>query len=236
MQFAASLVIGLVLLSVGALATPRPDLPAFQSIAVTVIAALPMLWIVRHQWPERWSLARAVDGFGMTRPASPRFYAIGAAAGVAIARLGDALTAVLAQGHPVSQFVDPLGRHASMVARVGLAVPAITLVPVVEEVLFRGVLLCAWLAWRPSGNPDANGAPSRGRTVWAVAASAALFGLAHLPELAWQWYALPTMMLSGAVLAVLRIRSGSLWPGILTHAVINAIAALALLGVIAPPS
>jgi membrane protease YdiL (CAAX protease family) len=53
------------------------------------------------------------------------------------------------------------------------------------------------------------------------------FGLAHLPGLQFQWYALPDLVLLGCVLAWLRLRSGSIWPAILAHGTNNLLAVLA---------
>jgi membrane protease YdiL (CAAX protease family) len=86
--------------------------------------------------------------------------------------------------------------------------------PLVEELLFRGVLLSALLR--------------RLRTAWAVLASAVLFALVHLPELHWLWYALPNLALLGVALAWLRLRSGSLWPAVIAHACNNLLAMVAL--------
>ena len=66
------------------------------------------------------------------------------------------------------------------------------------------------------------------RTAWAVLASAALFALVHQPDLHWLWYALPNLALLGVVLTWLRLRSGSLWPAVLAHAINNLLAMLAL--------
>jgi membrane protease YdiL (CAAX protease family) len=54
--------------------------------------------------------------------------------------------------------------------------------------------------------------------------TAALFACVHLPDLGFLWYALPNLLLLGLVLAWLRLKSGSLWPAVLAHAVNNALA------------
>ncbi len=83
-----------------------------------------------------------------------------------------------------------------------------------EELLFRGVLLSALLR--------------RMRAARAVAVSAVLFALVHLPDLRWLWYAVPNLALLGAALAWLRLRSGSLWPAVIAHACNNLLAMLAM--------
>jgi membrane protease YdiL (CAAX protease family) len=82
---------------------------------------------------------------------------------------------------------------------------AIAVAPAVaEEVLNRGIVLPSLR--RPLGDPGA------------VAASAAVFGLMHLDA-----YRLPFTLMMGLALGALRVRTGSLVPGILAHATLNAL-------------
>jgi membrane protease YdiL (CAAX protease family)/uncharacterized RDD family membrane protein YckC len=104
--------------------------------------------------------------------------------------------------------------HSALVlGLIGVAVVA----PVVEEILFRGVVF-GWL---------------RGRmpAVAAAVISAALFSLAHLGWMDWALL-LPVFGI-GLVLAGLYHHSRSLWPGILVHASVNTAATLFIL--LAPP-
>jgi membrane protease YdiL (CAAX protease family) len=80
---------------------------------------------------------------------------------------------------------------------------AVTVVPVFEEVFFRGFLFPGL---------------ARAMPVWAaVIASSLIFGAAHA-----DLNSFAPLAVIGAVLALLRWRTGSLWPGILFHAAINA--------------
>lgn len=92
-----------------------------------------------------------------------------------------------------------------------LSLAAVALVPAVcEEALFRGALLPALL--------------TRLRAPAAVLVSAALFGAIHtMPtkDDGVTLYQVPQAFLVGAALAVLRLRSGSLLPGILAHTLYN---------------
>jgi membrane protease YdiL (CAAX protease family) len=82
--------------------------------------------------------------------------------------------------------------------------------PVVEEILFRGVLF-GWLRGRVP-------VPA------AIVISAAIFSLAHF---GWkEWSLLLPIFGIGCVLAILYHYSRSLWPGILVHASINTVATL----------
>ncbi len=82
---------------------------------------------------------------------------------------------------------------------------AVVLAPIVEELLFRGLLLPAMGRWL--------------RSQWlGIIASAAVFGLIHLPL----YQNVASLMLLGLVLGYVYVKSGSLTLVILVHAVFNA--------------
>jgi len=86
---------------------------------------------------------------------------------------------------------------------------SVLLAPLFEEGVFRGALLGAL-------------APALG-PLGAGIASTALFTVLHLPEQAgYGWGLLPIAALGGFA-AWLRVRSGSLWPGIVAHVCFNAL-------------
>lgn len=93
-----------------------------------------------------------------------------------------------------------------------LSVVAIAVFPAVcEEILFRGVVLPSLARWMgPLG---------------AVLGSAALFGLIHLDTAggAFAFTRIPFAILVGVGLGLLRVRTGSLLPPMLAHAVLNTI-------------
>ena len=90
-----------------------------------------------------------------------------------------------------------------------MAVALVVLVALGEEAAFRGVFL---KALEPRG------------VMYAVLVSSALFGLMHLGNLAlgapWQGVALQVLFsgMGGVGFAAIRIRTGSLWPAIVLHA------------------
>ena len=88
----------------------------------------------------------------------------------------------------------------------------VTVGPLVEELLFRGVLLSALLR--------------RCHVGWSVAITSLLFALIHLPGLQFQWYGLPDLALLALLLAWLRLHSGSIWPAVLAHGLNNLLAVL----------
>ena len=79
---------------------------------------------------------------------------------------------------------------------------AVVIAPLTEEILFRGIILKGFLAHYTQNRA----------IVW----SAILFGLMHLNP--WQF---PSAFIVGLVFAYWVIQTGSLWPGILGHALNN---------------
>lgn len=111
----------------------------------------------------------------------------------------------------VSTNADALARQAAYEPAIVLAalIVSIVVAPVCEEVFFRGFLFTGLAQRMP---------------VWAaVGVSAVVFGLAHA-----DLGSFVPLVVIGVVLAVLRWRTGSLWPGILLHALNNAVAAIAI--------
>lgn len=82
---------------------------------------------------------------------------------------------------------------------------AALLVPLIEEVIYRGFFLYGLL--------------SRGPVV-AIVASSALFALFHPPA------SMPTVFVIGLVFAVMALRSQILWPGMIAHTTYNAMIAV----------
>jgi uncharacterized protein len=108
--------------------------------------------------------------------------------------------------HAPQQIVQDLGTaHGAKLAII--AVTAVLVAPVVEELFFRGLLQRS-LARR--FGPAA-----------AIAASSVLFGLAHFEALQ-----LPALILFGVVLGGLAHWTGRLGPGIVAHATFNALTVL----------
>lgn len=103
------------------------------------------------------------------------------------------------QGDSILDLYRELGAPAA------LLVAGILLAPVVEEIFFRGFLF--------------PGLRERYGWVRAMLLSAAIFAVFHL-----QWVALIPTFLLGCMLAYLRHRTDSLWPGILLHFTINGVA------------
>lgn len=202
-------------------ALAQPDLRSAVVILTLAGAALPILWLVRRSWPKLWPMSQP-PGFGFVLPARSGFFALAGGIGLAAPIVGSWLTQLLARGHPVPQDIRQLGTQASPVLRMLLVMLVASLGPVVEELLFRGLLLSALLR--------------RLHVAWAVVASALLFALIHLPGLQWHGYALPALTLLALALAWLRLRSGSIWPAVLAHAINNLLAVTVWFVAVKPPA
>ncbi|MDQ1512891.1 MAG: protease family protein [Microbacteriaceae bacterium] len=120
----------------------------------------------------------------------------------------------------------------SVAGNVALAVIAIGIAPVVEELLMRGMLLRALRNALLRRRPE----PSEARRHWATDASvllsAAVFTALHLheaPDLVTAVTLTLAVFPMGLVVGWLATRTGRLGPGIVTHALVNGLAlALAL--------
>lgn len=222
LQSAAGALISLVMALVAGFRHGRQGLgsaiqtmPGMQAVLVMFslgVAALLTLWLTRWKWPQLWSLGRP-PGFGFAPPRRPLFLVLALVAGLAAPLLGGLLTEWLAHGRAVTQNIQQLGANTPMGLRIPLVLLVISLGPLLEELLFRGVLLSALM--------------QRWRTGWAVLISSSIFALVHLPGLQFGWYALPELALLAMVLAWLRLRSGSIWPAVLAHGVNNLLAVVA---------
>ncbi|HEY8681590.1 MAG TPA: CPBP family intramembrane glutamic endopeptidase [Rhodanobacter sp.] len=190
----------------------QPDTQAVIVMLTLGMAAAVTLLLARRRWPGLWSLALP-PGFGFTLPGRPLFFALAILVGLAAPLLGGLLTQVLSHGQRLGQDIQQLGSDTSPELRILLVLVVTALGPVVEELLFRGVLLSALL--------------QRCRVGWAVGISSLLFALVHLPGLHWQWYALPDLALLALALSWLRLRAGSIWPAVLAHGVNNLLAVAA---------
>ena len=138
-----------------------------------------------------------------------RLWPIGIAAAILTALASDGLSLFL--GKPI---VPPEYRPLFANPTSGIAFGLFTVVvpPVVEEVIFRGVLYPA-LA-RVYGS------------LGGILLSGVTFGLVHIFTYGLDWYVIMLTTLTGIVLAALRAYTGSLWPSIAAHAASNAYASL----------
>lgn len=103
--------------------------------------------------------------------------------------------------------------------RIGVALLAVLTAPLVEEVVYRGVLYPAF--------------ERAGRWQLGVVVVTLLFALVHVPQYWGSWAAITAILLLSLVLTMLRALTGQLLPCVATHFVFNAVQAAVLLAV--PP-
>jgi membrane protease YdiL (CAAX protease family) len=99
----------------------------------------------------------------------------------------------------------------SRYAMIHFAIAAVLIAPVVEEIVYRGLII---RAYRNSGIS----------ATWQVLVSSLLFVAIHL-----RFVNIPSSLeylFAAVILALLAIRTGSLWPGIVFHAVSNGLTLL----------
>ncbi len=180
------------------------------AVMATLLASAALIFYQAHRWwPALWSQSD-LPGFGFTRSNQIVIYVVAIALGTMMPFVGGALTQWLAHGHQVSQDIKQLGANTSLLVRLPLALLVVSVGPLIEELLFRGVLLSA--VARHVGNG------------WAVALTGLLFACVHLPDLGFLWYALPNLALLGLILGWLRVQSGSIWPSVIAHGMNNLLA------------
>jgi uncharacterized protein len=215
--------IGSTLLTGSSTATPKPSstaMDAASGVVVFIISGLleaifliaPLAVVFSRRLPVapvrerlRWL------GFRAT-PLAPAVVLV--VVGLAIGLGGSLLYSQL-----VAYFHLPLQTNSDTLLREGQAAPLTTLgilaaaalvAPFCEEVFFRSFVFIGLLKRMP---------------LWpSVALSAVIFGVAHA-----DLGSLIPLIIIGAVLAWVRWRSDSIWPGMVIHAANNAAAALVLL-------
>jgi len=208
-------VVAILLQSIAASFGPRP-LPVDRQLVTGMLATagaavLAVIHLRRRgtSWP---ALGLSVADWPTTVQ-----QAVGTVALVLAPLLGLAalLDRIVPYRHPIVDFLATQ-RDAASVAVVWLA--ATVVAPIVEELFFRRVLQ-GWLeTWFSSRAGVAAGG-------LAIAGSALAFGLAHLGQgLAW----VPLVGL-GIVLGTLARQTGSIVPGILAHALFNAVSVVLVL-------
>lgn len=119
------------------------------------------------------------------------------------------LTALHLKLQTNDQAILQLGKIAPFTVY-GLLLLAVFVAPVCEEVLFRGFLFAGFLRGMP--------------LAWAVILSAFIFAAAHNDPASF-----PVLFCIGLLLALLRWRTRSLWPGILLHLLNNAWSAVSII-------
>ena len=165
--------------------------PEFLGYVVTLVF---MVAVVRSRGLPFWQTVR-----WRRTPGLSKYVVLGVLLSVFVA-LSQALLPIPKQLPIEKYFADTVGTWL-------LAIFGVTVAPLMEELFFRGFLYPA-LA-RPLG------------VRWSVVITAAGFALMHSPQLANAWAPLLLLFVVGAVLTIVRVRTGSVLPGFVVHAAYN---------------
>ena len=130
---------------------------------------------------------------------------------VLLARFGYAICAAIyiaMAGHVTPNIpVQPV-RDITTLDRVDAVIAIVVLAPVFEELFFRGFLYGALRGKLPA--------------FWAALVAGGLFGAAHPIYGGSEWNLVPVLAIAGITLCLLYEKTGSLWPPIAFHALMNA--------------
>ncbi len=179
--------------------------PALQLLVGEVAIILPaLLFLRRKRYPLR-------ETFRL-RPASPGLLAVSAAIGVSITVLMDEVDRLVSRFISIppqlEELLSQMLKAGSLAEVVGVALAAVVMAGVVEEMLFRGLLLQAL--------------EQRMDVTQAIFVSAVAFAFLHFMP----WWI--QIFLIGIVLGLLAWRCDSIWPSIVVHAINNGFALVQL--------
>jgi membrane protease YdiL (CAAX protease family) len=110
---------------------------------------------------------------------------------------------------------------SSREVRIWLALLAVFTAPLVEEVVYRGVLYSAL--------------PRRVGTNWSIAIVTLLFAGVHFPQYWGAWAGLAGLTLLSLVLTIVRASTRSIFPCVIIHMLNNIVGAIQILSYTAPP-
>lgn len=184
------------------------------SLAGQYLGSLGVFWILtRH---------KDVSDIGLTIEAGDFFYVgLGLVLQIAVALLFLPLSNLLfPEGRPPQEVADIIANADATFLKIALVASAVVLAPVIEELIYRGVLLRALR--------------ERGK-ILAIIVSSVIFTSVHLTGLDSSQMlgsaavSLPPLFILSLVLAWLTLRSGRLGPAIFLHSGFNLLAAFVLL-------
>ncbi len=177
-------------------------------IQFSVMAGLIWLTVGRRGYGLRYEIGLDLK----LRDAYWAFIGMGASIGLGI--LSIPITLLWDRGNHARQAIGDEVKASTNLTKIALVIMVVVVAPVVEEAIFRGVVLRAALR-RMSAAP-------------AVIVSGAAFSMLHLLDPS-TFPGLPTLFGFGMLSAVIALRSGSLSRSIFLHAGFNSLAVVVLL-------
>ncbi len=221
-QLVVGIATAIVLLLLAHLRTPelgpRALLHDRQTLFLIIGVTLPVscamsIWAFHGMYRRCWTRA-GKDGIGVTAIPISRFL-LHVPLGLAVAILGAIVSHLLLHGHALHQDIAKIMLQAPLGTRLLIAVSAVTLVPLAEEILFRGIVLSALMRHLP--------------VAMAVIVDACVFALVHLPGMGWKPQGLPALGLVAVLCCWRRLKTGSVYSGVAIHAGNNLLAMIGLL-------
>jgi membrane protease YdiL (CAAX protease family) len=215
----ARLLIGALALSALFWAGKRLTIAALQAYVPRGAGQILLESLYSIAWAAALYLVMRADlaEYGLLSGALPKGLTLVVLAGYA------GVVAALFMWRIASLYLQPMeaSARAMQVARtLGFYWLVVCVVPVFEELLFRGLLQ----AWAHRAFP---GGVGKGPTLsWATLVTAALFSSIHLPFL-WPnptvrgWFGVGSSFVAGIILGIVRDWAGSIYPGILLHSLGN---------------
>lgn len=191
-----------------------PDTPTAKAWASVALVVVP--WLGLAGWPIVAARRKGNGPVADYRLAvGPRQVGVGILGGIAALGLALAAAAVVQAliGRPFDSAIGQVATEttsASRAALVALALTAVVGAPFAEELMFRGLLY---------GSLEKFGQPAP----WCVAWSTVGFALFHFEPVR-----LPVLLVIGAVLGLVRWRTGSTGAAVVAHMTVNLPAAVAL--------
>jgi membrane protease YdiL (CAAX protease family) len=159
----------------------------------------------------RWVLGAGLDKLGLAVKTSGGQLAFGFLAGLALVIVSQVVSAIQAKlfGPHTQAVAELLKTHHGLMNFFFDFAAVCIIAPFAEELLFRGVVFAGLVQRVP---------------LWPAAIlSGLIFGAAHLDP----WSIVPLATI-GVGLAFLYYRSGTLWPNVVAHATVNAVALVAV--------
>jgi len=187
--------------AVARVSTHPLSLAVAQLLGFGAVLRMSVRWMAR-----RGSRPRAALGLGTPPPLGTLALCLvaGLALQLPLAEIGNAVQELVPLSMETElrrqRLMEPNGLGAAVATLFAFVIVA----PATEELLFRGLLL--------------PGLEARHGTASALLGSALLFGAVHF-----DWSGFATASVAGLVLGAIRIRTGSLWPCLLTHVGVNAV-------------
>ncbi|RAP57570.1 CPBP family intramembrane glutamic endopeptidase [Oleiagrimonas sp. MCCC 1A03011] len=190
-----------------------PNVRTMLLLIILPLSCLLSVFVFRKGYRSSWRIPGA--GGLAVRPIPAAQFSMQVLLGLGTAIVGGMLTYLLSRGHPVGQDISQLMQQTSLPMKVGLGLIVVSVVPLAEEILFRGILLPALMRHMP--------------VALAVGIDASLFAAIHLPDLGWKPQGLLALGLVGLVCCWRRLKTGSVYSAVAVHAGNNLLAMVMLI-------